>query len=267
MSAVVEHSFTGGFLLDEERLRKIRDILHTRLGKAGSHVKPAYRVYRGDSFSYVTDAVEDVAKDENEDWRRITRLDIKVEDESLLKLFLLFSSAGCELRIVGDDRDEVFLLFSDLRDYIGNEVVNRERIFSPGIRTVMVVLVMLTTTVLAAWMLSRFRTDPQVVGKAMASSDVGEKLNYLIDNTRKSDPGQLGLGLIVLAFIFVGVTAFPFDRVSRYLFPRNEFLFGQRKVDFDKRQRLVSNLFWLVGVGLAVGVAAGIIVWLATRPR
>jgi hypothetical protein len=72
--AFVEHAFRGGFLLDETRLRKLKDIIESRETR-GSDSKMLYRVYRGDSYSYETASVDDVV---NEDWRRITRLDLRI---------------------------------------------------------------------------------------------------------------------------------------------------------------------------------------------
>jgi len=128
--AFVEHSFRGGFLLDETRLRKLKDIIENRETRV-SDSKIIYQVYRGDSYSYETESVDDVVNEDNEDWRRITRLDLRIalpdpeddDHQGALHFRLSFSyKEGCELRISADDRDRVFLLFSDLRDYIQNEV-------------------------------------------------------------------------------------------------------------------------------------------------
>lgn len=63
-----------------------------------------------------------MTREDNEDWRRITRLDITAEEKDTLDLKLTFDVKGTRLTIIGDDRDEGFLLFSDIRDYIQTEV-------------------------------------------------------------------------------------------------------------------------------------------------
>src|SRR5687767_6503838 len=115
MAAYVEHKFTRGFLLDEERLRRLRDIIAKRTEHA--NLPLTFKVYRGDSYSYETDSLDDVAREDNEDWRKITRLDVLINGKDELSFELTFSKDGAFLKIVGADRDKVFLLFSDIRDY------------------------------------------------------------------------------------------------------------------------------------------------------
>jgi hypothetical protein len=136
MAAFVEHSFPHGFLLDEERLRKLKDLIENRLAKMPTHPQLVYKVYRGDSYSYTTTSVEDVAKEDNEDWRRITRLELSVDSKNDLVFLLSFSAKGCDLRITGADRDNVFLVFSDVRDYVHNEVAVVRGLTRTSVRTV-----------------------------------------------------------------------------------------------------------------------------------
>ena len=52
MGAFVEHDFDKSFLLDEERLRKILQIVNER------KLDIEFKVYRGDSYWYVTENIE-----------------------------------------------------------------------------------------------------------------------------------------------------------------------------------------------------------------
>lgn len=94
MAAYVEHSFAKGFLLDEERLRKLNSLIGERLGKAAPPLKHSFRVYRADSYSYETANVDDVAKEDNTNWQRITRLEIKAEQKDVFEFVLTFSDEG-----------------------------------------------------------------------------------------------------------------------------------------------------------------------------
>ena len=123
MSAFVEHSFDRGFLLDEPKLRKLHELVAARLSKLQTPIPVRFKVYRGDSDSYETEAVQDVINEDNEDWRAITRLDVTAIVTDVLDFELSFSGKRPSLRIVGDDRDAVFLLFSDVREYMTNEVL------------------------------------------------------------------------------------------------------------------------------------------------
>ncbi|MFZ0797905.1 MAG: hypothetical protein WAM98_08960, partial [Terriglobales bacterium] len=191
MPAFVEHTFPRGFLIDEERLRKLRELIETRLAKNPSHPSLGYRVYRGDSYSYTTQSVDDVAKEDNEDWRRITRLDLLVDNKDELSFSLSFSKKGCDLRITGADRDNVFLLFSDIRDYIQNEVAVVRGVTRAAAKTISLLLM---TTLMMIFLYSTVYQQASShlgeaqVKEALASPDVATKLNFLITDRMKGDP-------------------------------------------------------------------------------
>jgi hypothetical protein len=81
MAAYVEHRFDKGFLLDEERLRKLVSIISQRLTKSEPPTPHNLRIFRADSYSYETENVQDVINEDNADWRRITKLEIHAKRE------------------------------------------------------------------------------------------------------------------------------------------------------------------------------------------
>jgi len=274
--AFVEHSFRGGFLLDETRLRKLKDIIESRETRV-SDSKILYRISRGDSYSYETESVDDVVKEDNEDWRRITHLDLKIsrpepEDAKKkgdLRFILSFSDKeGCELRIAAEDRDRVFLLFSDLRDYIQNEVtvtrtLDKETSRFLGMLISMGLLIFALLTIL--YFIQHF--EPEPLKQVLKNPDIATKLNFLIEQ-RGRTPSLKVMILIGCAFAFsFGALFGSVGAVVRFIFPGNEFLFGKRKERFEKRERLTSNLLWVVGVGCVVSIIAGLIVWRFTSSR
>lgn len=226
MSAFVVHSFRGGFLLDETRLRKIKDIVESREKKSPDS-KLIYRVYRGDSYSYETETVDDVVNEDNEDWRRITRLVLHISrpapsptleahttseaaENNDLHFRLSFSDKeGCELRIAANDRDRVFLLFSDLRDYVQNEVtitrtIDQETSRFLGMLTSLV-LIMLTMAAVAYTLL---HVEPTSLAQVLRNPDIGAKLNYLIE--QKTRP--LTLRLLAIFIVLMGLSFFRLVR-------------------------------------------------------
>jgi hypothetical protein len=270
VAAFVEHSFKRGFLLDEPRLRKLKDIIESREIKS-RYSKVVYRVYRGDSYSYETESVDDVVNEDNEDWRRITRLDVRIsqreteeDQENRLRFLLSFSDKeGCELRITAENRDRVFLLFSDLREYIQHEVTVTRQIDEGQGRVLGMVLsvaIILATLLSTMYLTEHF--DPELSRQALNSPDIATKLNFLISHRERTSFNVksliiAGVGMMIsLAVLFGSVGA-----IVSFIFPGNVFLFGKRKETFEKRQRLTSNLLWIVGAGLIVSVVAGFIVW------
>ena len=109
MAAYVEHHFLKGFLLDEEKLRKLVNIINQRLSRSTPPISHKFRVFRADSYSYETDNVEDIINEDNTDWRKITKLQIKALSEKEFEFDLTFSNDGTDIKINGD-------LMTDLAD-------------------------------------------------------------------------------------------------------------------------------------------------------
>src|SRR3989442_378628 len=207
MSAFVEHAFKRGFILDEATLLKLHELIQARLGESPTTIPLSFTVYRGDSYSYETQSVEDVVNEENEDWRAITRLDlVAVLQDVEFKLTFSVSDNSPTLRIIGDDRDQVFLLFSDVRDYVTNEVLagvlpDRD-IFK------IVALMGMTIPLVAAlvWfgvVTSSSSFDSDTAAKVLSGNDLQSKIDLLIRDRMGRDfritPLILLLGIGLLA--------------------------------------------------------------------
>lgn len=265
MGAYVDHKFDRGFILDEERLRKLHELITSRLAKFERPLSPSYKVFRGDSYSYETDSVEDVAKEDNEDWRAIAKLEIVARDLDVFDFKLSFSSKGPIIEISGDDRDFVFLLFSDLKAYIQDQILVGRVLSKDTARAIgmLIMLVALPGVLFSA--LGRARSDPAFTRAALESSDLADKLNYLIEVGLRNQPGAEVYALIVIMIISLVITSGALEAAWRVAFPSNVFLFGARKVAFERRRTLLGRIFWVVIVGLGVSAAAGLLVWWLTK--
>jgi hypothetical protein len=286
VGAFIKHEFKKGFLLNEERLRKIHEILRKRLTGIEGPPEPVYKVYRADSFTYTTSVIEDVLNEENSEWQRIERLNVSIRSNEKFKLDLDFRDRTV-VHIEGEDRDLVFLVFSDLRQYLSNEVNVLK--FAPW-KTVQIAGVVLVTIVLGIWFFFALwvyvTKDPSVDWKQevvharalMEGQDINEKLNWLIETSlpEPETPSAIRLtnwALIFLAFFGVGLMGvsiageqIPKFRkiVDKFLFPTNVFLFGRERERYEKTMALRRNLFWVVFVGFIVGIGAGLSVWFIT---
>ena len=270
MAAFVEHSFERGFVLDEERVRKIASLVAQRLDPNNAGGKFEYVVYRGDAFSYVTADVADVVAEDNTSWKRITRLDIRSTDVSNVKLKLTCShAAGVTLEIEGQDRDAVFVLYSDLRSYIEEDVTTAVRM--PEVLRPLGLLLFLSFALWIMWRANfveaNRRASPAELVATLRSADIPSKLNFLI---RRSEGSRQDLPIwpmtVFLILMFVSASGLP-DRLVRYISPRNVFLFGGQRERFERRRHVLSNLWWVVVIGGAVSVITGILVWWLTLRR
>lgn len=267
MPAFVEHDFQRGFLLDEVQLRKIHDLINARVSQYSPPLSPTYKVYRADGYSYDTHSVDDVAREDSEDWRKITKLEVLVHSPDTLDFRLTFSQSGtATLEIKGAARDNVQLLLSDVREYIQNEVATIRRLPDAALYLVTFFVVSLTMLGFFVYFDTLFTSsDPALETKALATTDTLEKLNFIIQQRTREREQASGIPLAFVALllgslVILYTTLFGLERVWNTLFPSNIFLFGTRKTKYEKKRALKHNLFWGVGVALAVGVAVAYIV-------
>ncbi|MEW6531014.1 MAG: hypothetical protein AB1473_09275 [Thermodesulfobacteriota bacterium] len=270
MSAYIEHQFEKGFLLDEERLRRIVDIINRRASKADPHVSAMFLVFKADSYTYETDRIEDVISEDNADWRRITRLEIRVEHEDDLDLKLAFFDKGSTARLVGQDRDRVYLLFSDLREYLKNEV-NVCWTISEGMRAAasiafMIVIVMALMGA-AFWGYSWYVQPERDVKAVLSSTELREKLDFLVERSVSRDKLHLGtlIFLIGVPILLASIATDYFNRSLPFFFPANLFLFGAQKEKYERRKRMRGNIVWGVGIAFVISVIAGLAVGVITN--
>ena len=219
MAAYVEHEFSKGFMLDEERIRKINDIICTRGKEILPEFQPNYEIYRADSFKYTTKDIQDIFREENSEWQKIQRITVRINHDKLFNLELDFDNDGkTRLLIDGEDRDKVFILFSELRQYVSNEICIIK--FANGFNTSFFLnLVFVGYFIsLGSVLFTEFfqiKTDP-LFDQALASQDILVKLNFLVS---KSNPSLQFIKLqnfsIQAIFMFVLLLIFTASSLSK----------------------------------------------------
>ena len=271
MSAYVEHEFEKGFILDEERIRKINDLLGKRLPEDQGYPKPTYKVYRADSFTYTTLNVQDIIEEENTEWQKIERITVSVKAEKRLELELDFDVGHTALTIEGEDRDLVFLLFSDLRQYLSS-VVNIYRRLSPRtIRSSIAVSSFLLLLLGFAVLVLTPSIPEEAVRLAIGSQDITEKLDFLISRSVRPVQQYASGGLLLIGVGFALYTGVLFyhpqssGRIVSFVSPHDLFLFGKEMDRHTRRLRLRSNIFWVIIVGTVVSLITGLVVWIVTK--
>lgn len=261
MSAYVDHTFHKGFILDEARVRKVHDLITSRLAKLDGPPELKIRVFRGDSYVYETSSVDEVLKEDNDDWRAIARLEFFAEVGDVFTFLLRFSSRETSIFMVGDDRDAVFLIFSDVREYLLASVLTGIPVSKDVIRVIGILGMLIGMAGFFWSLIGSIKPDHVGIVNAIADKDILRKINYLIG---RGDIKQISLfpfGWVVLMVLStVGTVSGMFEIAWQLIFPANLFLFGQRKVIYDRRRALLGKVFWGIFVSLAVSVVAGIII-------
>jgi hypothetical protein len=121
MSAKVSKKFDKKFELNEESIRRIHSDIRKRVPE-DKHKEIIFEIFREDSLVYQTSEIDRVLSENNDSTQKIKSIKIGYLDESL-NIELIFDSVdGAKLTVVGEDRDTVYLISSELKEYIQKEV-------------------------------------------------------------------------------------------------------------------------------------------------
>ncbi len=259
MGAFVEYESNSGFLINEEKIRKIYKIICEGFKDAIAANKINLTIYRSDSFFYTTTDLEDLINEDNIEYRKITALEITVKssnqdfkEETPTSLSLVFSKPRQRVRtpeinfyLQGEDRNFVFVLGSDIKKYLDNEIkfkttfnvfhlLNRfDRSFGGG-------------AAFPRWFFSLYFF---LLFIGLFITAIPSLILALTDDQRFAFIISITLGALFLLFILS----------SSYLFPNCLFLFGKEKSRYNRILSIRSNIFWVVFVGLVISIIGGII--------
>lgn len=235
MTAFVEHQFSKGFILDEERIRRINEILISRGKEFSPDIHPSYEVFRADSLKYSTQDIQDIINEKNTEYQKITQIKINLDKEKDLSLELSFNAEGeTDLVITGDDRDKVFILFSDLREYLNNEVCTIrlwfEKINYRNLVPIMGLMMMGALLFLFMPLIKDLRVPEPNIETLLASQNISEKLNYLIESKGKEQElfSSTTLLIVVLALFYMSFVIPSIIKLIRKIFPTHLFCLEKR---------------------------------------
>lgn len=267
--AQIDFDFKKGFFLEEDDILKINEIIKSRFDSLPNSILK-YRIRRSDSNEYTTDNLDVILKEENCRGQEIVSLTFEAvsnKDEKVhefefdYRFYLSFSKKnGTNLNIGGLDRDLVFLLKSDIKNYLDNNVnkgfsIKNNEFFK--LKANMFIL-MFSLIFLFGFSFLKSSTN-SVLDNVLKSTDVNEKINYLIQNSTDNISIKNSYSYVFFGFMLLftlSVTSDFIPKIIGFIFPSNTFYLGKIIRAYDKKINLRNNLFWIVGIGLVVGILA-----------
>jgi hypothetical protein len=279
MSAYIDFKFHKGFLLNEENLRKITDIISKRLPNLESYTIK-YSVYRNDSFCFDTHNISDILNEGNSREQKINTLMIMAyeknnTDEKIeLDLRVIFDSAeSVRFKIIGENRDFVFLLGSDIKEYIGNNIAVCLRYSDEKARNFGRAMPFFLTMALFIIGMNKFISVVNVANREklsevdliIKSNDISEKLNYIL----KGNTALLKLDYsfvipLLIGFFILLFAALYINKILSIFIITNVFIIGKEKEIYDRRVKRRANIIWVGLIGLILSIISGILVWKIT---
>lgn len=255
MAAKLNHTFDKGFLLNEEHLRKIKDIISNRVDETS--IK--YNVSREDSFLFKTDKIEDIIKENNLKREKIKEITLTSIDENAdIDLKINFELDGVKLSITGADRDTVFLLASELKNYISSEVCTVHQITKHS-KLINLVLIGSYLVLITSFIANMASPSTSEVNAILDSNNINEKINFLITKDVNQPFSKYYIVLLVPMMLGGVYLDDVFNKFASYFFPSNLFLFGKEQERYDKRMDIRSKFIWVIAAGLIISIVAGVL--------
>lgn len=259
MNAHLETTFKRGFLLTEEALIKLDDIIRKRLQTNDPAAKIQFKVFRADGMLVEFDSPTAVAAEENSSRNAIKRVEILSSEQSY-KISLKFDPKdNTDLAIEANDRDLAYLLSSDIKDYLHSEVLKfRSFSFDSALSSKTIFpLLMLPLSLIALYSVKE-NPRPEVVSEMLKSSDVQTKLNFLIETRVTQDVGPM-------KYYFVGligtlIVLFFLGSILDKTYPRNIFYWGKAAQAYDKLLGVRERVVWGIVIAFVIGIASTVAV-------
>lgn len=255
MNAHIETNFKRGFLLTEEALIKLDDIIRKRLTGVNASARLQFKVFRADGMLVEFDNPGAVAAEENSSRNAIKRVEILAAGPAY-KLSLKFDpKENTDLAIEANDRDLAYLLASDIKDYINSEVLKFRSFSFDSVTSSRNVFPFLMLPFLFLT-LSNIKESPkaETIAEVIASNDVHAKLNLLIESRAAQDPGPLKW--YVVAMVALLVVIFFLGSLLDKAFPRNIFYWGKLAQVHDRLLSIREKAVWGIAIAFFMGIAS-----------
>lgn len=260
MSAFLKTEYKKGFLLNEEGLIKIHDLVRKRMINENAEAELKFKVYRTDEMLLEYKSPSEVALEENAPRNSVKRVELHC-DGSLGTLRLTFdASEPIDLHLMSENRDLAYLIFSDVKEYLAAEVLKFRSFSFDSIISSRMMLPLIAASI-PLFMIFAIDNKPDLteLDQALKTIDLAEKLNYLIGAQKKRQ--ELGeLKFIMGAAFTLMLTPFFIGSLLDKAFPRNIFYWGKAASSYDKLLSVREKLLWGVVIAFAIGIASTVAV-------
>ncbi len=266
----VNHCFKNGFILGEEHLQ----ILSSKIKERYAEEELIYRITKNNSYIFQTLDINEIFKEENSNSNIINKLEIIIDNNDTINFNLCFEKGeNTSLKIIGTDKDKIFLLYNEIKTYIEKEITT-VKIFIKKEDLVDICLGIIFLTLLAFLLfLEQFTLfDKTKVEDILNSSNISIKLNFLIEKQSYSsldfekNKNILFPITVILFFSFLIIILLKiFINKKTILGITDYFLFGKQKNVYEKKIKTRNNIIWTIGIGLIVSIVAGLFVYFLTK--
>ena len=262
MKAHLNHTMNRGFLITEEAIIKIHDIISKRIEGKFPDTVPMYKVYRIDSLVFETANYKDMVHEENSTRNLISRIQILIEEETFSLELDFDKKYNTTIEIEAEDKDFAYLLFSDIKDYLTTEVlkfrsfqVKLKIMFLLAMSFLPLFLIIPLTSIRSAQPLSK-----QGLQDLISTENLSQKLNYIIESNTHARNSLTNMPLLFVLVLSLLVCIPLLVWLIAKAYPRNLFCLGKEKSRYNRLCSVRSKFYWVILGGLAVTVVGGLLI-------
>lgn len=255
----VNHCFKNGFILGEEHLQ----ILSSKIKERYTEEELIYRITKNNSYIFQTLDINEIFKEENSNSNIINKLEIIIDNNDTINFSLCFEKGeNTSLKIIGTDKDKIFLLYNEIKTYIEKEITT-VKIFikKEDLVDICIGIILLTLLVFLLFLEQFTSFDKTKVEDILNSSNISIKLNFLIE---RQEYFNLYYGNLFFSFLTI-ILLKIFINKNTILGITDYFLFGKQKNVYEKKIKTRNNIIWTIGIGLVVSTVAGLFVYFLTK--
>jgi hypothetical protein len=295
MKTEARQSFSHGFVLTEQELRRIADVATQQLVKVRPSPPPKTQIelrFRNGTITE-SDSLDDLLSLENVGAKHIVRMRISFESErdvpgrviSLPDHLISLTFANTEenkderpisYAVRGSDRDWVFVTASELEERIAKvKSFSPRRFFSHFPFSLVVTLLFALSFMAAIYFATRPRhySTAQTMETQWKAGTLRDPIEAIIiqqksiETMEQNRTGRLAFAQLFGIPIAITIALSAFAGLAVYLYPPYIFCWGDYTKVFERRVQIRKYVFGVIVVGLIVGILASIIANKLTLPK
>lgn len=253
MAAQVDYEFKRNFILGEEHLRRCIEIVANRAAVAAA-TPVLLKISRADAFVYTTESVDTVLREDNGGGLAIDKVEVIIVNERIDFSLSFSRKKGASLRVSGESRDDVFLLTSEVKQYVETAILVRWGIQYDSQFLIRIFGVLVFGFASFGMAMSIPAVDDLKIQSVLASADLAEKLNFLIDRGKGNGFSKGFAILSVVSMILVAFGGQFFIGAWNWIYPTNQFGIGMNISILEKRRVIRERLVWVVAASVVLGL-------------
>ncbi len=273
--AGVIREYTYHFFLDEQKLRKIVDIIDNYSKRLTISTFISFYVEFNDDTFYTTKSIDNILSEDNSIKKQITRLSIRLlkndndknhEDSNTSIVSLAFRKNKVEeilILVSHEDRDWCFLLIDELDAQI--QRIKRKKIFGKIKSIILDFIIAFGILGLNTFFITKYLTIHYSKGLRIEQINMltdSQKLNKILENQINNyiDPWLIPISYLTLIIIFFVIEIKPITKLVSYL-SHSVFYWGdiiEIETTYEKKKNIIKITIFL---GFIISVLAGLFVW------